>query len=44
MQREKELEFKRKQKEQAAQGLQPFFLNKGRWSPHRPRPHTGHAH
>lgn len=28
-QREKELEFKRKQKEQAAQGLQPFFLNKG---------------
>ncbi|CAL8334175.1 unnamed protein product [Lota lota] len=29
MQREKELEFKRKQKEQAALGLQPFYLNKG---------------
>lgn len=28
-QREEELNFKRRQKEQAMQGLQPFFLNKG---------------
>ncbi|KAG7251397.1 hypothetical protein CRUP_027708 [Coryphaenoides rupestris] len=29
VQREKELDFKRRQKEQAVQGLQPFYLNKG---------------
>ncbi|CAL8329344.1 unnamed protein product [Merluccius merluccius] len=29
VQREKDLEFKRKQKAQAVQGLQPFFLSKG---------------
>ena len=44
MQREKDLEFKRKQKAQAVQGLQPFFLSKGGWSQHRPCPHIGHTH
>ena len=30
-QREKELEFKRKQREMAGQGLKPYFLKKCKW-------------